>query len=139
MSSRIAYIGGTFEIPHIGHANLIRRVKEMGFYPVIAVNGDEFVKENRGYYPLLNEDRRAGLFRQYGAEALVVPRMSAQQKMLELIRPEVVVLGTDWEGRDVHKQFCVPPDWFREQGIRLLYLPRTEGVSSSFLKELLKE
>ena len=46
-----AYIGGTFDILHAGHINLIMKVKELGIKPIIVVNGDSFVEENKKNAP----------------------------------------------------------------------------------------
>jgi len=139
VDKKVAYIGGTFEVPHLGHANLIRRVQALGFEVVVAVNGDRFVFENRGYVPLYDEFERMGLVNQLGVETVVVPTMFSQGRIISRYSPDVIVLGMDWFGKDLHKQFAVEEGFFEANKIGFLFLPRTPGVSSSELKRRLKD
>ncbi|MFC7363879.1 MULTISPECIES: glycerol-3-phosphate cytidylyltransferase [Bhargavaea] len=121
---------GTFDLIHHGHINILRRAKEYGDYLIVGVSTDEFnaIKGKKAYYPF--EERKMIL------EAIryvdeVIPESHWGQKV-EDIRDhniDIFVMGSDWEGKF---------DELAEQ-CEVIYLPRTEGISSSKIKEDLKD
>ncbi|WP_213422092.1 glycerol-3-phosphate cytidylyltransferase [Bhargavaea massiliensis] len=121
---------GTFDLIHHGHINILRRAKEYGDYLIVGVSTDEFnaIKGKKAYYPF--EERKMIL------EAIryvdeVIPESHWGQKV-EDIRDhdiDVFVMGSDWEGKfDELAEHC-----------EVIYLPRTEGISSTKIKEDLKD
>ena len=116
---------GTFDLLHIGHINLLRRAKALGDYLIVAVSTDEFNagKHKEAYHSF--EDRKAIL------EAIkyvdeVIPETSWDQKIKDVQdnNVDVFVMGNDWEGKfDFLKDYC-----------EVVYLPRTEGISTTKIK-----
>ena len=116
---------GTFDLLHIGHINLLRRAKALGDYLIVAVSTDEFNagKHKEAYHSF--EDRKAIL------EAIkyvdeVIPETSWDQKIKDVQENnvDVFVMGNDWEGKfDFLKDYC-----------EVVYLPRTEGISTTKIK-----
>jgi len=129
---KIAYYAGTFDVPHIGHACQVEKLKEMGYSVVVSINGDDFVKANRGKAPLFDQDERAVMFEQLESvdRVVICERFEQQEELLISLMPDVVVLGSDWIGKDVHAQYGVPDGWFGDVGISLLFLPRAECSAS---------
>lgn len=117
---------GTFDLLHVGHINLLRRAKELGDYLLVAISTDEFnaLKEKKAYYSY--EDRKTIL------EAIkyvdeVIPENNWEQKITDVQDNDidVFVMGHDWEGKfDFLKDYC-----------EVVYLPRTEGISTTKIKE----
>ena len=117
---------GTFDLLHVGHINLLRRAKALGDYLVVAVSTDEFnaIKNKKAYYSY--EDRKTIL------EALkyvdeVIPENNWEQKIEDVQAHQIdtFVMGHDWEGKfDFLKDYC-----------EVIYLPRTEGISTTKIKE----
>lgn len=116
---------GTFDLLHVGHINLLRRAKALGDYLVVAISSDEFnaIKSKKAYYPY--EDRKIIL------EAIkyvdeVIPEYNWEQKIDDVVKNniDVFVMGDDWTGKfDFLKDYC-----------EVVYLPRTEGISTTKIK-----
>lgn len=120
---------GTYDLLHVGHINLLRRAKDLGDYLLVVLSTDEFnaLKHKTAYHSY--EDRKAIL------EAIryvdeVIPEVSWDQKIKDVIDNEidVFVMGHDWEGQfDFLKDYC-----------EVIYLPRTEKISTTKIKNDLK-
>lgn len=127
MKTVITY--GTFDMFHIGHLNLIKRLKEYGDRVIVAVSTDEF-NLAKGKKCVIPFDQRAQIVAAISGVDLVIPETSWEQKETDIKKHSVdtFVIGADWEGKFDHLQaFC-----------EVVYLPRTQGVSTTELKELLK-
>ena len=117
---------GTFDLLHAGHVNILRRAKELGDYLVVAVSSDEFnrLKHKEAYHSY--EDRKLIL------EAIkyvdeVIPEENWEQKRDDIKKYDIdiFVMGHDWEGEfDFLKDLC-----------EVVYLPRTEGISTTKIKK----
>lgn len=119
---------GTFDLLHQGHINILKRAKEQGDYLVVAVSTDEFnaIKGKKATHSYE--------VRKYILEAVryvdeVIPENHWDQKVEDVKKHniDVFVMGDDWEGKfDFLKDHC-----------EVLYLPRTEGISTTQIKESL--
>lgn len=117
---------GTFDLLHVGHVNILRRAKALGDYLVVAISSDEFnaLKGKKAYYSF--EDRKTIL------EAIkyvdeVIPEDNWEQKVLDVKEHNIdtFVMGHDWEGKfDFLNDHC-----------EVIYLPRTEGISTTKIKK----
>lgn len=116
---------GTYDLLHVGHINLLRRAKELGDYLLVVLSSDEFneLKHKTAYH--CYEDRKTIL------EAIkyvdeVIPEYTWEQKISDVVdnNIDVFVMGHDWEGQfDFLKDYC-----------EVVYLPRTEGISTTKIK-----
>lgn len=117
---------GTYDLLHVGHINLLRRAKALGDYLIVVVSSDEFnaIKGKKAYYSF--EDRKQILESiKYVDE--VLPEYTWEQKIDDVVNNnvDVFVMGDDWAGKfDFLKDYC-----------EVVYLPRTEGISTSKIKE----
>ncbi|MGI2728030.1 glycerol-3-phosphate cytidylyltransferase [Bacillus cytotoxicus] len=121
---------GTFDLLHYGHINLLRRAKQLGDYLIVVLSTDEFnkLKGKQSYFSY--EERRLLL------EAIkyvdkVIPEKSWEQKIEDVVNNniDVFVMGNDWEGKfDFLSEYC-----------EVVYLPRTEGISTTKIKTDMKE
>lgn len=126
---------GVFDLIHIGHVNLFKRAKTLGDELIVAVQDSDVVLK-------------------YKPEAKLVYSTEERLYMVKSIRfvDEVIVYeGVD----DIVKHvdfdiFAVGPDqshagfkdaikWCKKNGKEVVVLPRTEGISSSWLKQQIKE
>ena len=121
---------GTYDLLHVGHINLLRRARELGDYLIVVVSSDEFnaIKGKKAYYSF--EDRKKILESiRYVDE--VLPEYTWEQKIDDVVnnQVDVFVMGDDWEGKfDFLKDYC-----------EVVYLPRTEGISTTKIKQDLFE
>lgn len=122
---------GTFDLLHEGHVNLLKRSKDLGDYLIVAVSTDEFnaIKNKKSYFPYESRKKMVEAVRYVD---LVIPENVWEQKVEDIQRYniDVVVMGADWEGSDKF-------EYLREY-CELVYLPRTEGISSTMIRTDLK-
>ena len=122
---------GTFDLLHYGHINLLRRAKERGDYLIVALSTDEFnwnEKQKKCYFTY---EQRKKLLEAIRYVDLVIPEENWDQKVVDVkeFRVDTFVMGDDWEGKfDFLKDYC-----------EVVYLPRTPEISTTQIKQELKE
>ena len=121
---------GTFDLLHWGHINILRRAKEMGDYLVVAISTDEFnrLKHKEAYH---NYENRKMILEAIRYVDEVIPENDWEQKIQDVQNHgiDLFVMGDDWEGEfDFLKDYC-----------EVIYLSRTEGISTSQIKNELSE
>jgi len=122
---------GTYDILHPGHINLLKRAKALGDELIVMVSTDEFnqqVKKKENYY---DYDERKFVLESLKYVDAVYPEENWEQKETDIDKYEIdiFVMGDNWEGKfDYLKEKC-----------EVVYLPRTEGVSTTGIKEALKQ
>ena len=119
---------GTFDLLHVGHVEILRRAKELGDYLIVAVSTDEFnsIKGKQAYYDYESIKKIVQAIRYVD---LVIPENTWEQKLDDVLKynVDIVVMGSDWENSDRFdylKEYC-----------EVKYLPRTEGISTTKIKE----
>lgn len=120
---------GTYDLFHIGHLNLLRRAKELGDYLIVAVSSDEFNK-GKGKVCKIPDVDRMEIVKAIRYVDEVILENSWKQKVedVQKYNVDVFVMGDDWEGKfDFLKDYC-----------EVVYLPRTEGISTTQIKNSLQ-
>ena len=120
---------GTFDLFHVGHLNILRRAKELGDYLVVAVSSDAF-NEIKGKKCVIPDYERMAIVEAIKYVDEVIPENDWEQKIRDVQEHniDVFVMGDDWEGKfDFLSEYC-----------DVVYLPRTEGISTTQLKTVLK-
>ena len=137
---RKVYTGGTFDLFHKGHVNFLRQCKEIGDYVVVSLNTDEFIYRYKGAYPVINyNDRRDVLLScRYVDEVIPNENGEDSKPAILLVSPKFVVIGSDWAKKDYYKQMNFTQEWLDENKITLIYLPYTENISTTIIKNNLK-
>ncbi len=128
MSKKIVITYGTFDMFHIGHLRLLKRLKEMGDELIVAVSTDEF-NEAKGKKTLIPYDQRVELLSSIEYVDRVIPEKSWEQKIEDVKKYEadIFAIGNDWEGEfDFLKEYC-----------EVKYLERTQDISTTQLKKSL--
>lgn len=135
----VVYTGGTFDLFHSGHVNLLRRCSEIGEV-VVSLNTDEFIEKYKGKPPVLSYHEREAVLRSCRYVDDVVPNIGgADSKIsIELVKPDYIVIGSDWARRDYYAQMQFDQDWLDARGIGLIYIPYTKEISSTDIKQRLK-
>lgn len=117
---------GTFDVLHYGHINLLKRAKALGDYLIVGLSTDEFnnIKGKKSFYTF---EERKKILEAIRYVDLVIPENNWGQKQNDILehKADIFVMGSDWENKfDELKELC-----------EVIYLPRTEGVSSTETKE----
>ena len=133
----IGYTTGVFDMLHIGHLNVIKRAKEQCDYLVVGVSTDELVRAEKNKTPVIPFEERLELVRALKYVDDAVPQED-KNKMgaWERIRFNKMFVGSDWQGTDTWKAY---EKQFEAVGVEIVYLPYTDGVSSTQLTKLIKE
>lgn len=117
---------GTFDLLHQGHINLLRRAKELGDYLIVGVTSDSFDR-GRGKLNVRNNVlerveavRKTG----YADEIIIEDYLGQKIDDIQKYNVDVFAIGSDWVGKfDYLDEFT-----------KVVYLPRTEGISSTMLR-----
>ncbi|MBT2600542.1 MULTISPECIES: glycerol-3-phosphate cytidylyltransferase [unclassified Oceanobacillus] len=118
---------GTFDMLHIGHINLLKRAKSLGDYLIVGISTDDFntLKSKKSYYSYPDRKLIVEAIRYVDK---VIPESTWEQKIEDIKNYNVdyFVMGSDWEGKfDYLNPYC--------EGV--IYLSRTEGISTSKIKD----
>jgi glycerol-3-phosphate cytidylyltransferase len=133
------YTGGTFDLFHAGHVEFLRRCAELGSVTV-SLNEDEFIEKYKGKRPVISYQEREAVLLGCRWVDRVVPNVGGVDSRVSigLVSPDLVVIGSDWARRDYYAQMGFDQDWLDERGIGLCYIPYTQGISSTAIKERLR-
>lgn len=118
---------GTYDLLHQGHINLLRRAKELGDYLIVGVTNDNFDRERGKLNVCNNVLERVEAVKATGLADQIIIEDYFGQKIDDIQKYDVDIfaIGSDWEGKfDYLGEYC-----------KVVYLPRTEGISSTMLRE----
>jgi len=122
---------GTYDLLHQGHINLLKRAKALGDYLIVGVTNDIFDRERGNLNVQNNVLERVDAVKATGLADKIIIEDYVGQKIDDIQKYEVDIfaIGSDWEGKfDYLREFC-----------EVVYLPRTEGISSTMLRDDLQE
>ena len=136
---KVVYTGGTFDIVHSGHVKFLeqcRKIAGVDGKVVVALNADEFIKAYKGKPPVMTYLERKEVLLGLRAVDQVVPnRNGADSKPTILdVGPDFIVIGSDWAKKDYYAQMGFSQAWLDNLQITLIYVPYTEGISTTDLK-----
>lgn len=117
---------GTYDLLHQGHINLLRRAKELGDYLIVGVTNDSFDRDRGKLNVRNNVLERVEAVKATGFADQIIIEDYVGQKIDDIQKYDVDIfaIGSDWEGKfDYLNEFC-----------KVVYLPRTEGISSTMLR-----
>lgn len=127
---------GTFDIVHAGHINLLHECQVYGEV-YVGLNTDDFVEQYKGKRPLFNYLERHQLLKPHCDT--ILPNDSAGRELIDIVRPDLLVIGSDWLKKDYLKQIDVTPGWLEARQIKLLYTTYTPVISSSEIARRCRE
>lgn len=117
---------GTYDLLHQGHLNLLRRAKELGDYLIVGVTSDSFDR-GRGKLNVRNNvlERVEAVKKTGFADEIIIEDYLGQKiDDIQKYDVDIFAIGSDWEGKfDYLNEYC-----------KVVYLPRTEGISSTMLR-----
>lgn len=136
---KIVYTGGSFDIFHAGHVDLLRKCSELGKV-VVALNTDEFITQFKKK-PTQTYEERKDVLESCKYVWKVVPNENGSDSKPTILKvhPDYLVIGSDWLRKDYFKQMSFTPEWLEEQNISLVYIPRVRPLSSTIIKERIKK
>ena len=127
---KIVLTYGTFDMFHIGHLNLLNRLKSLGDKLIVAVSTDEF-NSIKGKKTLIPFEQRALIVQNIKCVDMVISEENWEQKIYDIKKynVDILAMGDDWKGKfDFLKDYC-----------KVIYLPRTQNISTTELKKELNK
>lgn len=129
MKTVITY--GTFDLLHYGHIRLLERAKKLGDRLIVGVTTDEFDKK-RGKLDVVQslEERKENVRKLNIADEIIEESYEGQKiDDIKKYHADIFTVGSDWVGKfDYLEDYCI-----------VVYLPRTDGISSTQLREKMKQ
>ena len=133
----VGFTSGVFDMFHIGHLNILRRAKEQCDYLIVGVSTDETVQSYKHKIPVIPFEQRAAIVGALKCVDEVVPQTTKDKmEMWKSKHFDVMFHGDEWRGTDLYNRY---EEEFEKVGVRIVYLPHTEGISSSILREKIKK
>lgn len=131
----IGYTAGVYDLFHIGHLNLLKNAKGMCDKLIVGVTVDELVsyKNKKAFIPY---EERIEMVRACRYVDAVVPQENMDKlSMCKKLGASYLFVGDDWYGTEEWENY---EEEFKENNIKIIYFPYTNGISSTKIREILK-
>ncbi len=134
---KVGYTQGVYDMFHIGHLNLINHAKEYCDFLIVGVNADNLVQQYKHKTPVINESDRAEIVRNIKAvDSAVIVHTLDKEVALSMYHFDAIFIGDDWKGNPRWEKTKID---LAKHGVDLVFLPHTEGISSTILRPEEKE
>lgn len=135
MKKIIGYTTGVFDMFHIGHLNILEKAKSMCDYLIVGVSTDELVMHDKNKRPVIPFEQRKKIVESIKFVDQVVPQIDKNKlSAWENIGFDIMFVGSDWKDTPVWNEF---EKQFSKIGVKIEYLPHTDGISSTLLAKAL--
>ena len=133
------YTGGTFDLFHVGHVRLLERCREISGQSgtvIVSLNTDEFIEQYKGKPPIISYQDRAEILLSCKYVDQVIPNFGNEDSKPAIVEasPDIIAIGSDWALKDYYKQMDFEQSWLDKLNISLIYIPYTQGISSTEIK-----
>lgn len=134
---KIGYTTGVYDLFHIGHLNVLRNAKELCEYLIVGVSTDDLVQHEKNKTPVIPYEERIQIVEAIRYVDKVVPQLNKNKvEAWENYHFDAMFVGSDWEGTPTWKRF---EEEFKPLGVDIIYLPHTDGTSSTLLTSVLHQ
>ena len=128
--NKVVFTSGSWDLFHVGHLNILEKSREFGDMLIVGVSTDALIADYKGLPPVVPFDQRCRIVDSVkGVDRVVKQEVLTDIRQLIAYNVDVVVIGDDWKDRHLPGL-----DWMREQGKEVVYLPYTEGISTTQIK-----
>ena len=127
---KIVITFGTYDIFHKGHLNIINRAKALGDKLIVGVSTDQLNFNKKQQYPIYSQQDRKDIISNLKSvdEAFYEESLEKKREYILKYKADILVMGDDWKGRfDEFKDIC-----------QVVYFPRTPNISSTEVKEIIR-
>lgn len=132
---KVGYTTGVFDMFHIGHLNILKKAKEQCDYLIVGVSTDENVRSYKHKTPIIPFEERIAIVRELRCVDEAVPQTNMNKmEAWEKLHFDALFHGSDWKGSDMYNKMI---EEFAAVGVDVVFLPHTEGVSSTLLSDVL--
>lgn len=132
---KIGYTTGVFDMFHIGHLNILKAAKEQCEYLIVGVSTDELVRGYKHKTPIIPFNERVEIVKAIRYVDEVVPQLTMDKMQAwELYHFDAIFHGDDWKGSRMYDEITKN---LASVGCEMVFLPHTDGTSSTLLSEVL--
>lgn len=134
----VGYTAGVYDMFHIGHLNIIKNAKALCDYLVVAVSTDEVVESNKHKKPIISYEDRATIVSSIRYVDKVIPQgtysIEGKIQAAKDNSIDIMFVGSDWQGTEKWNEI---EKRLKEINVKVVYLPHTDGISSTEIREKL--
>lgn len=134
---KIGYTTGVYDMFHIGHLNILKRAKELCDYLIVGVTTDELCTKRKNKQPIIPQDDRVAIVESIKyVDKVVLQENMDKLSAVEKYNVDAVFVGSDWQGTKSWNEY---EKEFKLLGCDVVYLPHTDGISSTILRDKLNK
>ncbi|RLD35855.1 MAG: D-glycero-beta-D-manno-heptose 1-phosphate adenylyltransferase [Bacteroidetes bacterium] len=125
---KIVFTNGCFDLLHLGHIDYLAKAAAEGTLMIVGMNSDESVQRIKGdSRPIKDEKSRAMTLAAVGfVGAVVIFDEDTPEKLIEMVQPDILVKGKDYEVKDI-----IGADIVEKKGGQIITMDLVEGYSTS--------
>lgn len=129
---KVGYTQGVYDMFHIGHLNIINKAKEQCDYLIVGVNSDVLVQSYKHKETVIKERERSEIVRNLKAvDKCIIVNTLDKLELLKEIKFDAIFIGDDWYG---NPRWMQTKEELAKLGVDVVFLPHTDGVSSTMLR-----
>lgn len=125
---KVVMTNGCFDLLHAGHISSFLQARKFGDVLIVAINSDDSVKKIKGdKRPIVSQENRVKML--CGLECVdyvVVMNETTPEKILQVLQPDIVVKGKDWEGKDIPEKPII-----ESYGGKMKFIDLEKGLSTT--------
>lgn len=131
----IGYTQGTYDLFHIGHLNLLKNAKENCDYLIVGINSDKLVENYKGKKVMIPQQERMQIVEALKVvDKVILCDSLDKMDIWKKCHFNKIFIGTDWKGSERWHQTELQ---LKAVNAEVIYLPHTDGISTSILQERL--
>lgn len=125
---KIVFTNGCFDIVHAGHISSFMQAREFGDVLFVGVNSDDSIRRIKGEKrPIVAQENRLALLESLSCiDYLVLFEDDTPEELIRAIKPDVLVKGKDWEGKEV-----AGGEFVRSYGGEVRFIELEQGLSTT--------
>ena len=133
---KIGFTAGVYDMFHIWHLNVIKKAKENCKFLIVGVSTDEVVLKNKNKKPIVPYNDRFAIVESIRYVDKVIPQTRYDiEGKIQIVKDnniDVMFVGSDWQGTE---KWNLLENELKKLGCDVVYLPHTDGISSTLLRE----
>lgn len=132
----IGYTTGVYDMFHVGHLNILENAKQQCDFLIVGISTDELVLQEKNKRPIIPFEDRMKIVQAIRFVDQVVPQKNKNKlEAWDKYHFNKMFVGSDWKGTGQWEKY---EKQFKPLNVEIIYLPHTNGISSSILRKKLK-